>query len=223
MKERIDKYINGKMTAEEVLQFRKDLNTDLSLREEYEKAKEISDAIQRNALKNIFQNKRSNTSNSYRNTLRKVTYSVGAAASIVMFVLSGSSYLISNNLKRNSAGLYGQLEAPISRSANVVDEILEEAYKCIGIGDIEAAEKKLNAVDNAIADQKKEAFETIEEKEYNEAILDVQQQEAEWYRALLLMREGKVYKSKRALKQILEANGIYSDSARDILENKFGL
>lgn len=223
MKERIDKYINGRMTAEEVLQFRKDLNTDLCLREEYEKAKEISDAIQRNALKNILMNKHANTPKSYWNTLRKVMCSVGAAASIVMFVLSGYSYLISNNLKRDSASVYGQLEAPMSRSANVVDKILEDAYKCIGIGDIESAEMKLNAVDNAIADQRKEIYESIEEKEYNEAILNLQQQESEWYRALLLMRKGKVYKSKKALKQIFEANGIYSDSARDILESKFGL
>ena len=43
MEERIDKYITSKMTPEEILQFRKDLNTDMHLREEYEKAKEIED------------------------------------------------------------------------------------------------------------------------------------------------------------------------------------
>ena len=51
MEERIDNYITGKMTPEEILQFRKDLNTDMQLREEYERVKEISDAIQRRALK----------------------------------------------------------------------------------------------------------------------------------------------------------------------------
>ena len=223
MKERIDKYITGRMTADEVLQFRKDLNTDACLRDEYEKAKEISDAIQQNALKNILHNKESESQSTLWRNVRKFTYSIGAAASIAMFVLSGSSYIISNNLKRNSVSIYEQLEAPISRSANVVDEILEDVYESIGLGDIDSAERKLKAVENAIVDQKNETYESVEVREYNEAILDIQQQEAEWYRALLLMREGKVHKSKKALKNILEENGIYAESARNLLETKFGL
>ena len=223
MKERIDKYITGRMTADEVLQFRKDLNTDTCLRDEYERAKEISDAIQRNALKKMLHIKETNERNSFWNNVRKVSYTLGAVASIAMFIISGTSYIISNNIKRSSAGVYEQLEPPISRSANVVDEILEEVYECIGIGDIDSAEKKLKSVEKAIADQRKEVYESVEIKEYNEAILDVQQQEAEWYRALLFMREGKVYKSKLALKIIHEKNGIYADSARNLLETKFHL
>ena len=51
MEERIDNYITGRMTPDEILQFRKDLNTDPRLREEYERAKEIADAIQKKSLK----------------------------------------------------------------------------------------------------------------------------------------------------------------------------
>ena len=222
MEERIDRYITGRMTPEEVLQFRKDLNTDEHLRQEYEKAKEISDAIQRNALKSTLQKQEAKKKTSWW-TWRNVTYSLAAAASLALFVMSGASYVISNNLKSESAGLYGELDAPISRSANTVDEMLEGAYENIGLGELSAASQKLDAVDNAIKDQMQDEYENAELTEYYHSIWMVQQQEADWYRALILMRKGKVSKSKAALRKIVEGNGIYAEKAQALLDSKFNL
>ena len=53
--------------------------------------------------------------------------------------------------------------------------------------------------------------------------LMVQQQEAEWYRAIILMRKGKVSKSKSALQKIVAADGIYAQKAQELLDSKFNL
>lgn len=222
MEERIDRYITGRMTPEEVLQFRKDLNNDVTLREEYEQAKEVADAVQRNALKSklkTFEQK----SKRRRFDSRWVSYIVGAAASLALFAVSGRDFAISNKLKSTSVGVFGELDAPISRSANVVDELLEKAYEEIGIGELNAASQHLDAVDNAIKDQMQEEYDNTELNEYYHSIVMVQEQEAEWYRALILMRKGRVYKSKAALKRIVEKNGIYAEEAKNLLETKFNL
>ena len=222
MEERIDNYITGKMTPEEILQFRKDLNTDMRLREEYEKAKEIADAVQKNALKETLVQKEAVKKVS-RFDWRRIVFPVAAAVSLALFLMSGSSFLVSNHLKGASAGVYGELEAPISRSANVVDDLLEGAYENIGLGDLSAASQKLDAVDNAIIDQMKEKYENAELIEYYHSILMVQQQEAEWYRAIILMRKGKVAKSKAALKNIVTEGGLYSEKAQTLLDSEFNL
>ncbi len=222
MEERIDNYITGKMTPEEILQFRKDLNTDMHLREEYEKAKEIADAIQKNALKQKLKQEESKRRGG-RFNWQTLVYYLAAAASLALFVMSGTSYVVSNNLKGTSAGLYGDLEAPVSRSANVVDELLEGAYENIGVGDLSTASQKLDAVDNAIKDQMDEEYDNAELNEYYHSILMVQQQEAEWYRAIILMRKGKVSKSKAALQKIVAADGIYAPKAQELLNSKFNL
>ena len=222
MEERIDNYITGKMTPEEILQFRKDLNTDMHLREEYEKAKEIADAVQKKALKDNLVQKEAAKKTSWFNW-RTITYSLAAAASLALFVMSGTSYVISNQLKGTSAGLYGELDAPVSRSANLVDELLEGAYENIGVGDLSTASQKLDAVDNAIKDQMTEEYENAELNDYYHSILEVQQQEAEWYRAIILMRKGKVSKSKAALEKIVAEDGIYASKAQELLDSKFNL
>lgn len=222
MEERIDRYITGRMTAEEVLQFRKDLNTDATLREEYERAKEISDSVQRNALKAKLQAVEQKTRHR-RFDMRWISYIVGAAASLVLFAVSGRDYAISNRLKSTSAGVFSELDVPVSRSANVVDELLENAYEEIAIGELNAATQHLKAVDNAIKDQMQEENENAELNEYYHSILMVQEQEAEWYRALILMRKGRVYKSRAALKSIAEKNGIYAEEAKNLLESMFNL
>ena len=202
MEERIDKYISGQMTPEEVLQFRKDLNTDATLRTEYERT------VDQRTKRRRFDS-------------RWFSYIVGAAASLALFVVSGRDFSISNKLKSTSVGVYEEIDAPISRSANVVDELLEKAYKEIGIGAFDAASQHLEAVDNAITDQMQEENENAELNEYYHSVLMIQEQEAEWYRALILMRKGRVYKSRAALKRIVEKNGIYAEDAKNLLETTF--
>ena len=220
MEERIDKYITGRMTPEEVLQFRKDLNTDATLREEYELTKEISDSVQRNALKAKPQTVEPRTKRR-RFDSHWVSYIVGAAASLALFAVSGRDFSISNRLKSTSVSVYGELDAPISRSANVIDELLEKAYEEIGLGELNVASQHLDAADNAITDQMQEEYENTELNEYYHSVLKIQEQETEWYRALILMRKGRVYKTRAALKRIVEKNGIYAEDAKNLLETKF--
>ena len=222
MEERIDKYITSKMTPEEILQFRKDLNTDMHLREEYEKAKEIADAIQKKAIKDLLKEKEIKKKASWLNW-GTITYAIAAAASLALFVMSGAGFITSNKLKGASVGLYGELESPISRSANIVDELLEGAYDNIGIGDFSTATQKLDAADHAIKDLMDEDYDDAELSEYYHSILLVQQQEVDWYRVLILMRKGKVSKSKAALRKIVEGQGIYAEKAQALLDSKFNL
>ena len=222
MEERIDNYITGRMTPDEILQFRKDLNTDPRLREEYERAKEIADAIQKKSLKDKLIQEETKKK-APRVKWYAFVYSLAAAASLALFATNGVSYVIANQLKDTSSGLYADLEAPVSRSANAVDELLESAYESIGTGDLSAASKELDAVDNAIKVQMNEQYENAELNEYYHSILLVQQQEADWYRAIILMRKGKVSKSKAALQIIVAADGIYAQKAQELLDSKFNL
>lgn len=66
-----------------------------------------------------------------------------------------------------------------------------------------------------------EENENAELNEYYHSVLMIQEQEAEWYRALILMRKGRVYKSRAALKRIVEKNGIYAEDAKNLLETTF--
>ena len=223
MEERIDNYITGKMTPEEILQFRKDLNTDMQLREEYERVKEISDAIQRRALKDKLVQVEKTKKKSPQFNWRTFVYSMSAAASLALFVNNGACYFISNRLKNTATDLYTELEAPVSQSANEVDELLENVYESIGHGDYSSASKNLDAVSIAIEDQMKKEYDNAELNEYYHSILMVQEQEAEWYRAIILMKRGKISKSKAALKSIVSGKGLYADQAQALLDSKFNL
>ena len=223
MEERIDNYITGKMTPEEILQFRKDLNTDMQLREEYERVKEVSDAIQRKALKDKLVEEEKTARKSPRSNWRTLVYSLSAAASLALFVNNGASYYVANQLKDTATGLYAEMEAPVSRSANEVDELLESVYESIGQEDYSSASKELDAVSIAIEDQMKQEYDNAELNEYYHSILMVQGQEAEWYRAIILMKKGKISKSKAALKRIVSGKGLYAEQAQALLDSKFNL
>ena len=223
MEERIDNYITGRMTPDEVLQFRKDLNTDMHLREEYERVKEISDAIQRRALKDKFVQAEKTEIKSPQFKWRTLVYSLSAAASLALFVNNGASYYVANQLKDTATGLYAELEAPVSRSANEVDELLESVYESIGQGNYSSASEELDAVSMAIEDQMKQEYDNAELNEHYHSILMVQEQEAEWYRAIILMKKGKISKSKAALKRIVSGKGLYAEEAQALLDSKFNL
>ena len=137
--------------------------------------------------------------------------------------MSGAGFITSNKLKGASVGLYGELESPISRSANIVDELLEGAYDSMCIGDVATATQRLDAADHAINDLIDEDYDDAELSEYYHSILLVQQQEVDWYRVLILMRKGKVSKSKAALRKIVEGQGIYAEKAQALLDSKFNL
>lgn len=222
MEERIDNYITGKMTPDEVLHFRMDLNSDMRLREEYEKAKELADAIQRKALEDKLIQEESKGRAS-RFNWQTIVFPLAAAASLAMFVMSGSSFIISNHLKGTSAELYEELEAPTSRSANAVDELLGGVYESIGLGELSNANRQLDAIDTAIDEGLKEEYPSIEQQEYQHSLLSAQREEAEWYRAIILMRKGKVAKSKVALKKIVKEGGAYAEKAKALLDTKFNL
>jgi hypothetical protein len=60
---------------------------------------------------------------------------------------------------------------------------------------------------------------TNAEEEYQRSILLTQSQELEWYKALILMKEGKVFKSRKALKQIALSESRYAEKAKNIIES----
>ena len=222
MEERIDKYITGKMTPEEVLQFRIDLNTNEELQREYELAKEFADAVQRNAIKEGLAQQSLGVKQS-KYTFRKFVYSLGVAASLALFANSGYNYVVSNNLKDISGNIYAQLEAPLSRSANDVDELLEGAYQQISAGELTQASSSLDAVETKIQDGLSAKYDDLDQEEYHHSILKIQQQDVDWYRVIILMKKGKVSKSKMMLKRIVKEGGIYAEEAQKLLDTQFTL
>lgn len=222
MEERIDRYITGKMSPDEVLQFRKDLNTNEELQKEYELAKELSDAIQRNAIKEGLRQGVARTQYN-KLTFHKIVYTLGAAASLALFVSSGLNYIVSENIKESSEVLWAAMEAPSTRSGNNIDELLDQAYKNITAGSINLANDQLDLIEDSINKDSTIAYETQDEAEYHKSILEIQRQDAEWYRVIILMQKGKVTKSKILLKRIVKENGIYAEQAQELLSTKYKL
>ena len=222
MEDRIDKYITGKMSPEEVLQFRKDLNADEVLQREYELAKELADSIQRSAIKhNLKQIPIEVKHNAF--SFRKILYSFGAAASIALFVSSGLHYIISDNLRDSSEIMFAQIDAPVSRSGNDIDKLFDEAYQNILNGKLDIAEKQLVKAKEMIVYESENKYEDSDQEEYQKTILDIQRQDIDWYRVLILMQKGKVAKSKSMLKRIYNENGIYAEQAHELLTTKYKL
>ena len=49
----------------------------------------------------------------------------------------------------------------------------------------------------------------------------LQKQDIEWYKVMILMKEGEMFKSRKALKEIASSDSRYAEQARNILETNY--
>lgn len=218
MEERIERYLQGMMDIDEKKAFEADLQSDEKLQEELASTKLIVDAIQRTALRDSIK-RIEDSSRRRRLVWHRVAYSVAIAACLVGVLFDAGTIRSFVNLRHSGSELYNELQAPVSRSANDIDLALQNAYSAIGRGDYSAAFVEIDNVNKQIEDGLKQTFGNDEMTEYEHSIMLIQKQEAEWYNAIILMKKGNIKKCRKALKAIVNGDGLYSESAQNLLDS----
>lgn len=217
--DRIDRYILKQMNEEECIEFEKELASNQELNKEFLLQKEIVLATQRLHFKRHLKNIEEQAQKRRKKLTRRI-YSWSIAAAIACICVIGLDLKYSSDIRDASILCYTETGAPLTRSDNEIDELLAQAYQYIGENKLEAATANIKSATNLINRQLKSSA-TTEEEIYKQQILILQKQDAEWYEAIVLMKEGRIYKSYKALKAIANSDSRYADKAQELLETNY--
>ena len=214
--EKIDRYILDLMNDDEKSVFEAEISADSKLKHEYELQREIILATQRLHFKRHLQNIEQQARLKRKRMIRTVsTWSIAAA--IVCVCIVGVDMKYSSDLRNTSMLCYAETGAPLTRSDSEVDELLAQSYELIGKNELGAASSKILVAEKMINEELKQPA-TTEEEQYRREIMLLQRQDIDWYKALILMKEGEIFKSRKALKKIASSDSRYAEQARNILE-----
>lgn len=217
--ERIDKYILGQMTDTEKIAFEEELGNNSDLNKEYQLQKEIALASQRIHFRRHIESVEEKLQIMRRNRIRKL-WRCSVAAAMIGICILGLDLKYSSQVKATSLACYEIMDAPVTRSGSTVDAMINEIYQALG--DREHGEIETN-IANVLTIINESLTKPVvsEEDRYTHEVLLMQKQDIEWYNALLLMKQGKVIKSRKALKNIVSAEGRYARIAKQILGNDY--
>ena len=217
--ERIDRYILGEMSNAEIMTFEADMSSNPELRREYELQREIALAVQRVHLKRHIQDIEYRKKNARRKKIKTISsWSIAAAVACVCVI--GVDIKWSSDLSDASMLCYVQTGEPISRSDGEIDELVSKAYQYIGESDLETATNNLDKAETLI-EEKLRVEPATEEGKYRREILLMQKEDIDWYRTLIMMHQGKIFKSRKALMKIANSDSRYADKALEILETNY--
>lgn len=215
----IDRYILAQMSKEEKESFEAELSSNAELKHEYEMQREIILATQRVHFKRHLRNVEQQT-RLKRRKMRRTALSWSFAAVIVCVCIVGVDMKYSSDLRDAAMMCYIEIGATLTRSGSEIDELLSQSYELIGKNELTAASGKIDMAEKRI----KELLEypaITEEEQYRQEILILQNQDIDWYKALILMKEGEIFKSRKALKEIASSESRYAEQARNILEANY--
>lgn len=239
--ERIDNYLLGRMTEAERAAFEQDLATDAELREEYECQKAIANAVQKVAMKDFLTQHAAERQEESSNVIdvstyfktsygkirglfssgQRVAWTLAAVAAMVVAIVGSVNYTSTlHTMQGNGLLAYAELSAPVARDGNELDTIINEAYNLIGTGELNKATDAIEKAKATVLVTLAQPVET-EEDEYEHQVLQLKEYDLEWYEAIVLMKQGKVIKAKRALEAIAASSSPYADTAHNKLNNIF--
>lgn len=239
--ERIDNYLLGRMSEAEKTAFEQELATDADLKEEYECQKAIANAVQKVAMKDFLTQHAANRQEESNNVIdlssyfiqatgkireffssgQRVAWTLASVAAMVVAIVGSVNYTSTlHTMHGNGMLAYVELSAPVARDGNELDTMIEDAYDLIGEDDLDKAADAIEKAKATVAARLAQPVET-EEDEYEHQVLQLKLYELEWYEAIVLMRQGKVIKAKKALNAISTSDSPYADAARNYLVNMF--
>ena len=239
--ERIDNYLLGRMSEAERTAFERDLAADADLKEEYECQKAVANAVQKVAMKAFLTQHAAERQEESSNVIdvstyfkqatgkireffssgRRVAWTFASVAAMMVAIVGSVNYTSTLHTMQNNGMLaYTELTVPMTRGGNELDALIENAYNLIGAGEFAQA---LDTIGNAKAMINESLDNPIatEEDEYEHLILQQKLYDLEWYEAIVLMRQGKVRKAKKALDAISASDSPYADVARNELNTIF--
>lgn len=239
--ERIDNYLLGRMSDEEKRFFEADLERNAELKEEFECQKQVANAVQKVAIRDFLakhaeerQHEKSNVIDlsevfgrmankvrDYFSSGQRVVWAFASMAAMLVAIVGSINYTSTLNTMRSDGMLaYAELAAPIASDGNQIDVLIENAYAQIGNNDWGAAQSSIDKARVMINSALSGNAET-EEDVYEQQILKLKGFDLDWYEAIILMKQGKVIKAKRALETIASSDSPYAEIARKELDNIF--
>lgn len=239
--ERIDNYLLGRMPEAERAAFEHDLETDADLNEEYECQKAIANAVQKVAMKDFLNQHAAERQEESSNVVdlstyfkqvtgkirdflssgQRVAWTLASVATMVVAIVGSVNYTSTlHTMQGNGMLAYAELSAPVARDGNELDTMIEDAYDFIGEGELDKATDAIEKAKATVSERLSQPVET-EEDEYEHQVLQQKLYDLEWYEAIVLMRQGKVIKAKKALDAIATSSSPYAEAARDELKALF--
>ena len=239
--ERIDNYLLGRMSEAERAAFERDLVVDAELKEEYECQKAVANAVQKVAMKDFLTQHAAERQSESNNVIdlstyfkqasgkireffssgQRVAWTLASVAAMVVAIVGSVNYTSTlHTMQGNGMLAYTELTVPVSRDGNELDALIENAYTLIGAGEFDQALVTIGAA-KTMVNEALDVPVVSEEDEYEHQVLQQKQYDLEWYEAIVLMRQGKVLKAKKALEAISTSDGPYAEVARNELNAIF--
>jgi len=248
--ERIDNYLLGRMAEAERAAFERDLATDAELKEEYECQRAIANAVQKVAMKDFLTqhaaerkiaeqpvvaadlaepvidltsllSRISEKVQGFFSSGQRVAWTLASVAAMVVAIVGSVNYTSTlHTMQSNGMLAYAELSAPVARDGNELDAIIEDVYDLIGEGELDKATDAIKKAKATVSARLAQPVET-EEDEYEHQVLQQKLYDLEWYEAIILMKQGKVLKAKKALNAISTSDSPYADAARNELNTIF--
>lgn len=239
--ERIDNHLLGRMSEAERAAFERDLATDAELKEEYECQKAIANAVQKVAMKDFLTQHAAERQEESSNVVdlsayfkqakgkireffssgQRVAWTLASVAAMVVAIVGSVNYTSTlHTMQGNGMLAYAELSAPVARDGNELDTMIEDAYNLIGEGDLDKATDAIEKAKATVSDRLAQPVET-DEDEYEHQVLQQKLYDLEWYEAIILMKQGKVLKAKKALNAISTSDSPYAEAARNELNTLF--
>ena len=221
--ERIDNYLLGRMSEQERQLFESELATNPELNKELESQRQIANAVQRAAMSNFLKQHaelRNKKFISLFSSTRRVIWTITSIAAMIVLVIGFVKYnKTANSFKSEGLLAYNNIEIPIARDGNQIDSLISQAYTLIGQGEYKQAKGTMAIADRNIREYLAIKHITLTEEEaYAQQLLQRKLYDLEWLNAIILMKQGKITKAKKALIDISYSNSPYSTIAKKILK-----
>ena len=234
MEERIDTYIMGRMSPSEAIEFEMELKENTSLKEKYDAQKQVASAVKRLQLKALMEEAEAEIAAEPEResifkrifgsieikfevpAVRRAAYSFAVAASLALVAGIGFDMQQTSVYRNSAEGLMAELSQ--ARGGSDIDDLLDDACTMITDGDSDSAIVTLEEAISMIESELKEVDTTTEEGQYDILMLTMQRDDAEWYKAVALMKEGKHRQAKKQLKAIVAAGNRHAEEAARILD-----
>ena len=247
--ERIDNHLLWRMSEAERAAFERDLAVDAELKEEYECQRAIANAVQKVAMKDFLTqhaaerkiaeqpvaadlaepvidltsllSRISEKVQGFFSSGQRVAWTLASVAAMVVAIVGSVNYTSTlHTMQSNGMLAYAELSAPVARDGNELDAIIEDVYDLIGEGELDKATDAIEKAKATVSARLAQPVET-EEDEYEHQVLQQKLYDLEWYEAIILMKQGKVLKAKKALNAISTSDSPYADAARNELNTIF--
>lgn len=234
MEERIDTYIMGRMSPSEAIEFEMELKENTSLKEKYDAQKQVASAVKRLQLKALMEEAEAEIAAEPEResifkrifgsieikfevpAVRRAAYSFAVAASLALVAGIGFDMQQTSVYRNSAEGLMAELSQ--ARGGSDIDDLLDDACTMITDGDSDSAIVTLEEAISIIESELKEVDTTTEEGQYDILMLTMQRDDAEWYKAVALMKDGKHRQAKKQLKAIVAAGNRHAEEATRILD-----